>query len=1052
MMQEPAREPRAAAPPARPVTPASRVIVQRRASESAAPVAAPESVHRTLSSPGRPLDAAARDFMESRFGHDFSQVRIHTDSRAGESARAINAHAYTAGPIIASRPAALTIARAKGDIATRPIAGKKPKPKDSNAGTHKVTPTGEGTKEVDDSGRTATLEEFQVEPFYLPAEKGPAAFAIYNAMAVAGSLESTLELAGSGRTKTALWQERPDTDELRDIWLQRVGWDGQTSKVVNDLWQRAGGDAEFPKVNAVTAQMDHIVELQINGNNAKENIQVLDPAPNQSSGGAIKGQLQTLAQEIARDSALSGGAAQQVKMRFTEVKQLGTPPPLPTTCPPPKGAARTALAVEACAMKLPVTRDAGGAATRVDYPINAAGRPTTKLKVPPTFATRADDTVPVRGDAANDPASTLIPGLLLTTLSHRAKQTARPDLIEAQIDTRDKTRLPLTLDPSAKPFSLSVGAGGELTLPTSLKKTSVGFTFKYLSAGTINSVVMNANGGIDWTGQIRPTPKFLPVLDVEYKDGALRLAAKIPEEKLKSQKIFGATVTRASLDLALSPFDATGNLDFILGSKEKPAGVGNLRISKDDQGLVGDAALALKIPKVDASEIKFQYKGGANREEWSGELKIDSAQIKVPYVTGGGILARVTSKAGEASMTFDGNVALTLPNNRGTAEVGLKRRGSYWVFAGLAHLNIPKVEGFSASVVYDLEHETLTASIPGKDGEGAGKPVVFTITEDFKGTLTRLNLKIPKGGAVVVTGAGGFNFKKGKAAGKVDVELAANGAFNGAGDVTYRLSDSLTVAGKVVFREKDIPRLRIDGNLTFAKLELMKAVADNRTLVDKELSIPIPYASIGGVGLKAIFGVRLEVGYGLGPVVIEPLVFSAGFNPLDDEPQLDLGASGELKVPVTATLSASLSGGVKVDAYIAEVGGKITITGTIKLKGGLFVPFKGSYSKKAFAVEMTPEARLSLLLGVALSATVWAKAGVGVLSTGVEKTWNLGQREVDTGLGFGIKSPISYNSLTGAKFPTLDKIEFIPPDFTKENLSRVADRLFGEAKGNPPEA
>jgi hypothetical protein len=35
--------------------------------------------------------------MEPRFGHDFSRVRVHTDSKAAESARAVNALAYTVG-------------------------------------------------------------------------------------------------------------------------------------------------------------------------------------------------------------------------------------------------------------------------------------------------------------------------------------------------------------------------------------------------------------------------------------------------------------------------------------------------------------------------------------------------------------------------------------------------------------------------------------------------------------------------------------------------------------------------------------------------------------------------------------------------------------------------------------------------------------------------------------------------------------------------------------------------------------------------------------------
>jgi Domain of unknown function (DUF4157) len=46
---------------------------------------------------GSPLDVETRADMEARLGHDFSDVRLHTDSRAHESATAVNAHAYTVG-------------------------------------------------------------------------------------------------------------------------------------------------------------------------------------------------------------------------------------------------------------------------------------------------------------------------------------------------------------------------------------------------------------------------------------------------------------------------------------------------------------------------------------------------------------------------------------------------------------------------------------------------------------------------------------------------------------------------------------------------------------------------------------------------------------------------------------------------------------------------------------------------------------------------------------------------------------------------------------------
>ncbi|MCF0074348.1 DUF4157 domain-containing protein [Dyadobacter sp. CY261] len=58
---------------------------------------APDSVSEVISGAGRPLDTPTQHFMGSRMGQDFSDVRIHTDGKAAESASAINALAYTAG-------------------------------------------------------------------------------------------------------------------------------------------------------------------------------------------------------------------------------------------------------------------------------------------------------------------------------------------------------------------------------------------------------------------------------------------------------------------------------------------------------------------------------------------------------------------------------------------------------------------------------------------------------------------------------------------------------------------------------------------------------------------------------------------------------------------------------------------------------------------------------------------------------------------------------------------------------------------------------------------
>lgn len=66
--------------------------------------AVPPIAHDVLRSPGQPLDAATRAFMEPRFGHDFSRVRVHRDNQAAKSAQAVNAIAYTVGQDVVFGP------------------------------------------------------------------------------------------------------------------------------------------------------------------------------------------------------------------------------------------------------------------------------------------------------------------------------------------------------------------------------------------------------------------------------------------------------------------------------------------------------------------------------------------------------------------------------------------------------------------------------------------------------------------------------------------------------------------------------------------------------------------------------------------------------------------------------------------------------------------------------------------------------------------------------------------------------------------------------------
>lgn len=71
--------------------------VQSKRKESSAPAAHQRLADEidSMEGQGRPLPSPTRACFEQRFGHDFSKVRIHADSRADNAAGNLNAHAFT---------------------------------------------------------------------------------------------------------------------------------------------------------------------------------------------------------------------------------------------------------------------------------------------------------------------------------------------------------------------------------------------------------------------------------------------------------------------------------------------------------------------------------------------------------------------------------------------------------------------------------------------------------------------------------------------------------------------------------------------------------------------------------------------------------------------------------------------------------------------------------------------------------------------------------------------------------------------------------------------
>jgi hypothetical protein len=89
-------------------------LLQRKEARGGESASVPPIVNEVLQSSGESLDRGTRDFFESRFGQDFSRVRVHADDKAARAAGAVFARAYTVGNHIGFASGEYTPTSARG--------------------------------------------------------------------------------------------------------------------------------------------------------------------------------------------------------------------------------------------------------------------------------------------------------------------------------------------------------------------------------------------------------------------------------------------------------------------------------------------------------------------------------------------------------------------------------------------------------------------------------------------------------------------------------------------------------------------------------------------------------------------------------------------------------------------------------------------------------------------------------------------------------------------------------------------------------------------------
>ncbi len=184
---------------------------------------------------GDPLEDSLRSDMEGRFGADFGGVRIHTDGQAAESARAVNAHAYTVGEDIVFAGGRYDPVSPSGQ---RTIAHELTHVVQQRSGPVDGTPTGDGIRLSSPSDR-----------FEQAAEQGADRIMAAGPGAEPRSEDEEAAVQGQFAGQFVQREGEEDEEEAQGQFVQREGEEDE-EEAQGQFVQREGEEDEEPGTEA----------------------------------------------------------------------------------------------------------------------------------------------------------------------------------------------------------------------------------------------------------------------------------------------------------------------------------------------------------------------------------------------------------------------------------------------------------------------------------------------------------------------------------------------------------------------------------------------------------------------------------------------------------------------------------------------------------------------------------------------------------------------------------------------------------------------------------
>ncbi len=1060
--------------------------VQRSASGPGAIGAVPSSVYDTLNMPGEPLAADLRSRFEPRYQQDFSNVRVHTDARAAESARSINARAYTVGQHIAfdrgeyqpgtaagqrliahelahtvqqsgvqrfateglsvdaSNSAFECEAEAAADHAmsaappaarpalSAPVAGAPARvarlARDWQDLPAPLPVTGHVVSQraqLDPTVTNPDILAFKINKLLLPREKGPVE-ALYRAKAAADALEGTVRFTGNTAdgAQAGLWQARADTDNLRRNWLIKIGWNNLTAAEVGTRWNQAGGIAP----TAATFP-------RVNPRVATAACDMDHIVELQLGGTNVPENLQVL--NAAENQGAGRSLWAQLRDLASEIRAT-----LPT--PRPREIILSFANVEqvggTVAPAAASGPGAGATCTEVECAIQdqlgASGTSPTAgaagealvLEVGGTTATIGANPSPADTDLlnstpANLAAAELIPGIILSTFHRPATSETCDGFIESQAYFK-----------RSKPTRV----------PLALQANQAALVFNSRTEGGQRRLSLrgNAHPSVRFTYPYLSTGDLRLSFDPETGlSGEGRLTPSLPLLSSAPMNVeFGQDRLRIFYGAARGPIatpipglrltEATLGLDIL--PELRPTGRIAFAAGPSGRDLVTGSVEAtadtngLALDGVIIARIPNtdEARGEVHyrNREWSGFIVVSTSQIRFPGVRGGEIRIDFTNEGPVPSGRVDLEVA-----GQPVTLSAVYRQGRF-LFRGEGTFDLPGLNPLVATV----ETDGQSVSFEGTTG---------VTLRYMNGTMT---VRYRSG---EWSGDGTVNVAHGRASGTANVHLSPAGRVYGDGRLQYRITDTLTAGIGILLREDQ--SVRVSGDITLATIQLFDRfprTGGRQRLFRTHIGIPILGFSLGPVGdIGLVLAIDPEIGvyYGIGPGELRNTRITTAFDPFAANPNFEFTAGTEIYIPFDAGFYITIPASLSLAAVIASVSAGLEATADIGLRGNFGASASLAYRQSIWTVETLAGIYANPRLALRIDGFLRAAAGFGPFERVAEKRWNLAGWEWGSDMRFGIEFPFRYASNEPFQSPSFDDIRFIKPDI---DFTRLLTDVVGEGR------